>query len=360
MSKVALFLPSGSLGGAEQVLVQLANASKVEGDEVWVFTLTNVNIKQLKEGLLSEINLISFAATRELVGILKLLFHLVVKRGKYSFDYAFTSHVHLNAYISLLRKLSVIKVDKHIARESTSIFLRFKGKTLKYYNFLYDLSYKYIDLIICQSDLMRNDLIRNKPKLLAKKVITLANPITPLSLSVSLQDPFVGRDYMVSAGRLIPEKGFDLLISAFHKLSDLYPKLELIILGEGVLRNSLQEQIERLDLSERVKLVGWSSDVYSYFCYAKVCVVSSRIEGFPNVLLQMMMVNNRVVSTLCAGTIDLIPGIHLSATNDDEALSAAILNALKMDQGDTRSLFDKYLADRDVSNYLYTVKKLLT
>ncbi|SMC79181.1 glycosyltransferase [Pedobacter nyackensis] len=355
--KVAVFLPSGSLGGAEQVLLQIANAYAERGVVVHVYLLTNLKADDFKKRLRDNIKLICFETGRESIGIFKFFMHFVRTYNNCEFDFAYSSHVHLNAFVSVLRKFSALRIKKHIVRESTLIFNRFTGYRLKLFSFLYNIGYGKVDLIICQTELMKAHLVRNKPKLNTEKTVVINNPITPLNANVKFSNPYVGKQYIVSAGRLIPEKGFDLLIKAYQKTLVQFPELELVILGEGSCRLALTEQIEKADLTNRVHLRGWTNDVYSYFKYAKACVVASRIEGFPNVLLQMMTVNNSVASTLCAGGVDEIEGIHTCMVNNVDELSNAILLALRTDQIETRKLFDAFLDKNNIITYIRTIEQ---
>lgn len=357
--KVAVFLPSGSLGGAEQVLLQIANAYSDNGAAVTVYLLTNLKATEFEKKLRSEINLICFDAARESKGIFKILVHFLFKFGQNKFDYAYSSHVHLNAFVSVLRRLSLIKINKHIVRESTLIFNRFKGYKLKLFSFLYNVGYSKVDLIICQTELMKVQLVENKPKLQNRKVVVINNPITLLGKDLTSLNPLPNREYIVSAGRLIPEKGFDILIEAFKVLSRQHPALELVILGEGSSRNNLEKQIDTAALNGKVHLVGFVENVYSYFTYAKMCVVSSRIEGFPNVLLQMMSCNNRVVSTLCAGGIENIKGVTTCKTGDTSDLIEAISQSMRIEETYTRKVFDEFLSNNDITKYIETVESYL-
>src|SRR5690606_20880375 len=114
-------------------------------------------------------------------------------------------------------------------------------------------------------------------------------------------------NFIVTAGRLIHEKGYDILINAFAELKEKYPDLKLIILGYGDLKQELIYLATSLNIEQDVIFWGFVENVYPFFKKAKACVISSRVEGFPNVLLQMMSQNSNVVSTTCAGGIDTIP-----------------------------------------------------
>lgn len=356
MKRVGVFLPSGNLGGAEQVLLQIANAYADQGANVTVYLLTNIKAPELKRQLRKEITLICFEVNRELSGIFKFLTYLLVKTKRIKLDYAYTSHVHLNAFVSILRRFSFINVKTHVARESTLIFRRFTGNRLKFFNFLYNVGYQKVDLIICQTELMKAELLRNKPQFLDKNVMVISNPITLLDNNIKHVNPYDGKKYIVSAGRLIPEKGFDLLIDAFEIINRQYAQFELVILGEGSSREALQNQIDDAGMSQKIHMPGFTEDVYPYFTYAEVCVVSSRIEGFPNVLLQMMASNSKVVSTLCAGGIDEIDGIVTCESGDMTGLVNALEKAMVVDVDYARDAFDILLKARDIKNFIKTVE----
>lgn len=356
--KIAIFLPSGNLGGAEQVLLQIANYYAKQNAHVYVYLMTNLGAEDFSARLEPNVNLININAGRELVGSIRLLMHFIGKHKRNKgFDYAFTSHIHLNAFISLLRKFSIISVKKHVARESTMIFSRFKGLRLKLYNTLYDIGYGGVDLVVCQTQLMRKSLLRNKPRLNAKKVIVVNNPITILDSSHVLINPLIDKQYIVAAGRLIPEKGFDVLIASFMLLRHTHKRLELVILGNGVMKESLMLQVRSLGLEQYIHLIGHVDDVYSYFKFSACCVVSSRIEGFPNVLLQMMMVNDAVVSTTCAGGIEKIEGLQVCPVNDENALASKINVALGSDNSPNRPLFDSFLKENNIESFIGNIEQ---
>lgn len=93
-------------------------------------------------------------------------------------------------------------------------------------------------------------------------------------------------NYVLAVGRLDRQKGFDILIDAFSKLKS--KELDLLIVGEGSERELLQKQINDLGLQDKIKLVGAKSQVQNYYHQAEIFVLSSRNEGYPNVLLEAL------------------------------------------------------------------------
>jgi glycosyltransferase involved in cell wall biosynthesis len=103
---------------------------------------------------------------------------------------------------------------------------------------------------------------------------------------------------IVAAGRLAPWKGFENLIRIFPSvLKEL--EIKLMILGDGPLKGVLEKQIQDLDLSNNVSLLGYQDNPYPYYALADIFVLSSIVEGLPNVLVEAMMCGCTPVSTDC-------------------------------------------------------------
>ncbi len=105
--------------------------------------------------------------------------------------------------------------------------------------------------------------------------------------------------YLVAVGRLVYEKNYLYLIETFSKVVQQLPEAVLLILGEGEQRALLQKRIEELQLTQSVFLLGFKSNPYAYISKAHVYVMSSKVEGFPNALVEGMFINGHVVSTDC-------------------------------------------------------------
>jgi glycosyltransferase involved in cell wall biosynthesis len=281
------------------------------------------------------------------------------KNRKINYEYAFTSLVADTGITGLLRRFHVLKVKYFVARESTSIFERFKGLKLLGLKLFYHLGYPAVDLLVCQTGHMKKKLMENLPWVEKKiNVQVIPNPVNMSNMHEKAKEELViptDNPFIISAGRFIPEKGFDILMRAFDRLKSAYKGLKLVILGDGKLRSEIEDLIRKLNLEDDVILYGFADNVYPFFKKARMCVISSRIEGFPNVLLQMMSQNEKVISTLCAGDIDKIPGLFTCKPNDEDDLLRAMQECLEADTSGNRDLFDKELRGRSIDGFMNKV-----
>lgn len=131
-----------------------------------------------------------------------------------------------------------------------------------------------------------------------KKGIVLPNP---LDLS-RLPEVYWGEreKRVVAAGRLEPQKNFDLLIDAFAAFYDSHQAYQLTIYGEGSLRSQLEAHIARMGLLEgTISLPGRTDALLDTIRTAEMFVMSSDFEGMPNVLIEAMACGVPSISTAC-------------------------------------------------------------
>jgi glycosyltransferase involved in cell wall biosynthesis len=174
-------------------------------------------------------------------------------------------------------------------------------------------------------------------------VRVMPNPIaTPFRFSQDKTEPHhkTGRT-LLAMGRLSHEKGFDLLLQAFALIAKRQPRWRLQIWGEGGLRSQLEHCVQTLGLKERVQLCGFTKHPFEVMRRADLFVVSSRCEGFSNVLAEAMACGLPVVSFDCPSgprhiVRDGIDG-RLVPPQDVQALAVA-LESLMEDEAERRRL----------------------
>jgi len=103
---------------------------------------------------------------------------------------------------------------------------------------------------------------------------------------------------ILAVGRLTHQKGFDLLLKSYAR-SGLYPLWQLVIAGEGEERKNLEDLASRLGVREKVSFPGVVADIDCYYHQASMFVLSSRYEGFPNVLAEAMAAGVPCISFDC-------------------------------------------------------------
>ncbi len=126
-----------------------------------------------------------------------------------------------------------------------------------------------------------------------------------------LYNPIVGRapafpdwddrsHHVIAMGRLVPQKGFDILINAIAPVLTAHQDWSLYILGEGPERDRLQSMVDRHRLEGQIKLVGNARDPERWLRNARIFVLSSRYEGYPNALIEALGQGVASVASDCA------------------------------------------------------------
>jgi glycosyltransferase involved in cell wall biosynthesis len=123
----------------------------------------------------------------------------------------------------------------------------------------------------------------------------IPNPVDPLPLPPS---PSQSRR-IVAVGRLVPQKGFDLVLRAFAAIAPERPEWTLVIFGEGQERGRLERLRDELGLADRVRLPGITAEPGQWVEDAEIFVLSSRFESFGNVVTEAMSAGLAVVSFDC-------------------------------------------------------------
>lgn len=168
------------------------------------------------------------------------------------------------------------------------------------------------------------------PKRLQKRSRVIMNQVDERFFQVT----GVGENgYVMTAGRLTPQKNQALLIRSFAAIAGDVEE-ELRIYGEGELRPGLEDLITQLGMEERIRLMGASDDMPAVLAGCKLFVLPSDFEGMPNALLEAMAAGRCCVSTACpcGGPEAVIEnGVNglLVPVGEEEALSAAMLELLK-------------------------------
>lgn len=352
--RALIVLTTDSLGGAEKTLKMITEEllrRKVEVDVLFY--------KRRRAGgwddLANRVNLYFTSFKKERYAYLTLPYR-VWKYSREKYEYTFSSNVSVNGWMGILRKIGLLRSRYVIGREATLTLDRSSGWRRIYFKGFYNFGYSALDLIIFQTNHMKKRLEMSEVSMKKwKHKIVLANAVNVDAIRKKAKEPITSltrKPFMIAVGRLKNVKGYDILINAFAKVNTNF---NLVILGEGKARKELEELIFKLKLEDRVYLPGHSSNPYPYMLQAHCCIISSRIEGFPNTLLEMMTLNDRVVSTTCAGDIEELKGVVTCNTENIKDLAKAIIRATQLSDKERKQNklnFDEELQKRSIESYL--------
>jgi glycosyltransferase involved in cell wall biosynthesis len=169
------------------------------------------------------------------------------------------------------------------------------------------------------------------------RVLVIPNPVAwPLVNDEPVIHPaarVADRKRLLAVGRLHPDKGFDLLIEAFKQIASDCQQWDLVVLGEGEARSALQQQIEQAGLSSRITLIGRVGNMADWYQSADLYVLSSRVEGLSNTLLEAMASGLPAVSFDCdTGPRDIIEhgvnGLLVTPNGSSAALAQVLLKTM--------------------------------
>jgi len=179
--------------------------------------------------------------------------------------------------------------------------------------------------VIAVSDGVADDLVENFG-VARERVSAIANPVDHEAIGTQAAAPSplaIDGDYVVAAGRLVPNKNFALLVDAFAA-SGLPHRL--VVMGEGPERASLEAQIAAKGLSDRVLLPGFVANPFAVLARARLFAMPSNAEGFPNGLVEAMACGLPVVATNCAsGPSEILAGLPRESVVDACQVPAGVL-----------------------------------
>jgi glycosyltransferase involved in cell wall biosynthesis len=199
-----------------------------------------------------------------------------------------------------------------------------------YANWLVRLAYRHAAMLTVQTEAVAEKIPSAFPRL--KRLQVVPNPIPKELQHYQHARRSGARRRLVAVGRLAAEKQFDLLITVFSLLASQWAEWDLYIYGEGDLRDQLRRQIDNLNMTGRVVLAGSTTKPWEEMAQSDAFVMTSRIEGFPNALLEAMVLGLPCVVFDCPSgpreiTRDGRDGV-LVPLNDQEALALALTNVM--------------------------------
>jgi glycosyltransferase involved in cell wall biosynthesis len=364
--RILFLIPTLTGGGSERVIITLLRHLD---RNVFQLSLAVVDTKNaaFQNDIPDDVEFIDLKCSRVRYALPKIIKHIWQKKP----DIVFSTLGHLNLAISIFRSLLPNKVC-YIARESSIV-----SKTINCYRhrelwkWLYRNYYGRFDKVVCQSKHMQSDLVSNH-SLPIEKTVIVRNPVDINQIRIMATEKVIpimeklesASINFIAAGRLVPVKGFDILIEAIALCRN--PHINLTILGEGPMQKKLELLVEGRKLKNQVRFVGFQKNPYPYFLKADAYILSSLYEGFPNVILEALACNTPVISMPGLGEVsDIVGSIHgcmVADTPNSIGLSNAINRWIESekDDFDASYVISSFSVEKIVRAYELVLSSVLT
>lgn len=137
-----------------------------------------------------------------------------------------------------------------------------------------------------------------------KEIITIYNPFNFTELEGNSRIQCEGniplpKEFIVTVSTLTDRKRVDRTIKAMPKIIREYGEIDLLIIGEGQLRNDLQNLVKELNIEKYVHFLGFQTNPYYFINKAQLLILSSDSEGLPTVIIESLILGTPVLSTDC-------------------------------------------------------------
>lgn len=295
--KVLFFIYQMGAGGAARTLLNIINHLNRDTFEPVLVTLNfdGSYEKYLKE----DIKFIKLSTNRLRKSIIPLA--KIIRQEKP--DLVFSTIPVYNTVATLARFLSFTRT-KGIVREAAYLGGDFKTNLkLRLFGLLYRTSHK----VIALSEGVKHNLMK-RYRVPKRKIDVIYNPVDLENIHRQMTEGHLPDEHtaifqkdtkvIVTAGRLVAEKDQQTLLKAFAQVRQTLD-VELFILGEGELEQTLKQLAQDLGIYEYVHFAGFVSNPYIYFHKADLFVLSSLNEGFGHVLVEALATKVPIVSTAC-------------------------------------------------------------
>jgi len=319
---VIFILPSLSAGGAERIIVNVANELSGSG-RIYIATIRQGgNLGNLVNKKISLLNL-----SNRIIWLFKLLW----LSYKLKPCCLVATNFDINTALIFI-KWALPHSCAVILREPVSIYAattESKSPMMRHLVFKY--LYRFADTLILLSNEMRNEFVENYPA--TQKIIKVVyNAVDPQRVDTAedISGDFNFKHYLVAVCRLEYQKGIDVLISAFNEVCNTYPDYGLLVIGNGSQQQKLSAQISEMGLSDRVRLTGFLDNPSMLVKRASFFVLASRYEGMSNAMLEALCMGVPVIAVKKHTAAEEIMSNMNCGFLADECSVSALGNALRL------------------------------
>lgn len=331
--KISFFLGSLGEGGSEVMSVNIANGLISQGWNV-DFVCINLNKKFQMNKLSKKINVVNLDIKRFAYSFIPVMNY--IKKNKVKNVVCFN---YLFALQFILQRFFFKEKFKIIVRNNTILtnHLNFNLKNVFFKNLIFwivKLLYSRVDHLISQNEEMKIDLIKNF-SFMKDKINIFLNPIDQIIEDSYDQKKIFKENYILLVGRLSQEKRYDIAIKVFRNVRQKFSNLKLKIAGIGKDESFLKELAYKYGINENIEFLGYQKDLVTLYKKARLTLITSSYEGFPNVMIESLFLGTPVVSfDFKSGPREVIrDGINgfLVNNNDESSLEQKIVESLNND-----------------------------
>jgi len=294
--KVLFIIPSLSIGGAEKNFVFLIKNLPKEEFNIEIIVLLNKTTSNTYSLKNFNINYWGFRRTHQ------SFVALIAEIRKRKPNVVFSTLGHLNIILGLV-KYFVPNSIQFIGRETNvkSVYQQYQVQKI-FLNFCSRWFYRNLDKIVCTTQYMKEDL-KNAYSIPENKIVVIYNPAIPSSKK-SNRTSTISEDYFLCISNLKYTKGVDRLLKIV-KLADS-KLLKLKIIGDGPEREGLKKMTKELGLNSQIDFLGFKKNPSEFFSNAKALLLGSRVEGFPNVILEANQYGIPVIAFKNSGIEEIV------------------------------------------------------
>ncbi len=363
MPRLALYMTEFASGGVQRMNINLAPRFMAAGFDV-TFVVHEAK-GALVDSLPKGVHVHSLNAPRARNAVRPLAAYLKTERP----DILVSSLGQPNLIALLANKLAgrpskiIVSQRNHLTQQAKAM----PDWQYKVLPFLYRQFLHHADGIIAVSEGLADDLvaITGLPR---ERITVIYNPAVPDNLEARAAEPVehpwftAGLPVVIAIGRMVAVKDYATMIDAIARV----PQAHLMILGEGPLLSDLQAQVGRLGIADRVAFLGFRDNPFAYLARASTFVLSSRHEGFGNVIAEALACGTPVVTTDCeSGPAEIVEhGRYgrLVPVGNAAALAAALSDSLAIpsDTAALKARGQSFSVDRAAAAYLSLFEKLLS
>ncbi len=304
---IGILIPELGGGGAERASQILGNYFIEGGNRVFYFLLdTNVKQEYLVRGEIIQTNIKS-CMSKDISDIQRLFWlfksSLQMRRLKHQYD--------IDVAISFMEEFNYINVlskgrEAVITRVCTILSQRKDLDGFLYKKAIVHIFYSMADKVIVMSNYALKDMC-DYYGLSRKKLIKIPNAVAGLDMGKEDRWEY-GNKALVCVGRLESVKQHDRIIRAFSYVTDKEKQAKLIVLGKGPNLNYLKRLCARYGLEDKVIFAGFTERITFYLKQARAFVMASKVEGFPNSMIEAMHCGAPVITTDSPGACGEIVG----------------------------------------------------